>query len=422
MNLVQFVIEGIGFAIKAIQSNRTRAFLTMLGVATGIFAITSILAMVNSLKTSITENLSALGNTTLFIHNWPWADNHDDWYKYFNRPKVSFREYERLKLQLPPEKIEAIFFQATVANQTARAYGRSISGITVAASTPGVSVVNDFNFSQGRFFSDIEFNMSAPVCIVGHTVAENLFPNEPAVGKYIRIKNKRLRIVGVLEKVGSSLFGMSGEDEMVFIPYALAPRLFNLSRRFVDKLIVVKVANYEDLEYIENEIRGIIRAARGLKPAAEDTFSINKQESVIQQIDQVFGFLEKGGWAISIFSILIGGFSIGLIMYISVRERTNEIGIQKALGATRSFILYQFLVEALLICLLGGALGLMGVYGLTSAIQYLIERADVSMEVAIRSREIFVGLGLSAGVGILSGFAPALIAALIDPVVAIRHS
>lgn len=422
MNPLQFLSEGAQFALKAIGSNRTRAFLTMLGVATGIFAITSILAMVNSLKYSITENLSALGNTTLFVHNWPWADAGDEWYKYFNRPRVSYEEYERLRLELDPQQVEALFFQATVRGETARAYGRSISGITVAAATQDVSIVRDFSFQEGRYLSAIEFNLNAPVCIVGATIAENLFPNESAVGKYLRVRNKRLRIVGVLEKVGSSLFGPDGDDEMLFIPYGLASRIYNLSRRSVDKVITVKIADYEEMPYMESEIRGAIRAARGLKPAVEDNFSINKQESVIQRVDEVFGYLEKGGWAISVFSILIGGFSIGLIMYISVRERTNEIGIQKALGATRGFILYQFLTEALFICLLGGGLGLLAVLGLTEAVQVLVERAELAMNIALHRSEIFIGLGLSAGCGIISGFVPALIAALIDPVIAIRHS
>jgi len=422
MNFLQFLFEGVSFATKAIFSNKTRSILTMLGVATGIFVLISILTMVNSLKTSITDNLSSLGNTTLFVHNWPWADSHNEWYKYFNRPKASYKDFQRLQQELPSDKVEAIYYQVMVGRQTVKGQGRSISGIRVGSVTSGVGIVRDFDFSEGRFFSDIEFNSQIPVCIIGHTVAENIFIDGNAIGKYIQIRNKRLRVIGVLEKMGGSMFGKEGDDEMVYVSYLCGARMYNFNRRSVDKLIAVKIVNLDEMEYMESEITGVVRASRGLKPAVEDNFSINKQESVIKRLDEVFGFMEKGGWAISIFSILIGGFSIGLIMYISVRERTNEIGIQKALGATRNFILYQFLAEAAIICLLGGLIGLIGVVVLTSAVQYLVEQFGVSMNIGLSSREISIGLGLATSCGLVAGFVPALIAALIDPVIAIRHS
>ena len=421
MNLRQFLWEGIKFATHAVNSKKTRSFLTMLGVATGIFAITGILTMVNSLEKSVSQSLAALGNTTLFVHHWPWKDNSEDWFKYFNRPKVSYHDYEQLKKNL--KGVSGINFEASVSGVTARARGNEITNLTLSGTTLDMLIIGEPNFIEGRFFSEMEDHLGSAVCVVGYNIANNLFPNEAAAGKLIRVGKKRLRIVGVLEKKGAAMFGGGGsEDDRIYVPYQLMARVYNLNRRSVEKIIAIKAETHELVPFVEDEVIGIIRAARGLKPKVEDNFSINKQEALMTQLESVFGIIDTGGMVISIFSLLIGGFSIGMIMYISVRERTGEIGVQKALGSTRGFILYQFMVEALLLCLSGGLVGILGVFGFGALADVMLNSMEMGLSVFYSMEDLAMGLGLSALIGLVAGIVPAWIAARLDPVIAIRFS
>jgi len=417
MNIFRFVYEGVRMAIDAILANKTRAFLTMIGVATGIFAITSILTMVSSMKSSIKDNLSELGNTTLVIHNWPWADEGKSWREYLNRPKVSHKEYQKLRQNL--DHTVGVAYTVSSRVSSVRAEGQSVSNVEVQGITPDQSAIFNFEFEYGRFFSEVEFRYGSNVCIVGYNIADVLFPNQVAEGKYMRIGGKKLKIVGVLEKVGASMFGET--DDQVYIPYKVAPRLFDIKQRYVDNSIAVKVPDPLYMEAAESEIIGIMRATRGLRPRDENNFSVNKVEQVLREVDNILGYLSTGGWIISAFSILIGGFSIGMIMYISVRERTREIGIQKALGSTRSFILHQFLSESIFICLMGGLIGLIGVFGAAAIVQFMVERAEWPLEISVSAENIGTAIGLSTLIGLISGLIPAMIASVIDPVKAIRQ-
>lgn len=421
MNFIQFTTEGIKIAFTAIGANRMRALLTMLGVGTGIFAIVGILTMVNSMQTSITKNISALGNTTIFVHHWPWSDNRNDWYKFINRPKVSYRDFQKLKQNL--SRVEGVCYEVTVTGQLVRAEGRSISNVQLVGSTPDMSKVRDLKFKEGRYFSDVEQHLGSSVCLIGHNISENLFPDGNAAGNYIRISGKRLMVTGVMEKVGSNmLFGGVSEDDNVYVPYSVLAKMFNLNARNSEKVITIKATHYEDLPYIESETIGLIRVARGLRPKVENNFAINKQEALMSQFDKMFGYLKTGGWFISIFSILIGGFSIGNIMYISVKERTREIGIQKALGATKGFVLYQFVMESVLICLMGGLIGLAFVFGISALIQAVINSFDLPLQISFASGDLMTGIGLSVFTGLASGILPASLAASLDPVAAIRQT
>ncbi|MDX2285824.1 MAG: ABC transporter permease [Bacteroidia bacterium] len=420
MNLRQLVFEGTAIAVKAIRSNRLRSFLTMLGVATGIFAVVSILTMVNSMQRSVTNNLSKLGNTTMFVHHWPWAERNQEWYKFVNRPRVSYRDYQKLKQNL--RNVQGVMFEATATNQTIKADGgRSLTNIAMTGVTHDLSAVLAPEFSQGRYFSELESHLGSGVCIVGDNIAKNLFPEGQPVGKRITVRGKRLQIIGVLKRKGPGFFpGESSDDDRVYVPYSIFVRMLNTERRSVERLITVKASSYEMMPMVENEVIGLIRAARGLKPTAENNFAINKQEALMNNVASIFGYLSTGGWVISIFSLLIGAFSIGNIMYISVRERTNEIGVQKALGATRGFILYQFITEAVLICLIGGLIGLGIVLGIGSLIELALSASGMPFHVYFDPGIMLAGISISVATGLLAGFAPALMAASVDPVVAIR--
>lgn len=416
MNIFRFIYEGTAIAIGAIRANRLRAMLTMLGVAIGIFAITSILTMVNSMKRSVTQNLAEMGNTIMFVHNWPWKFGGDDWYKYMNRPQVSYRDYQKVKNGL--KDVTGVNYEVTARRQTIKYSGRSIDNISVIGTNEDQSLLSQFDLSAGRNISEIEFQRGANVCMIGAKVATEMFESEDPIGKQIRIGGKRLTIIGVVALQGISMG--PNIDLSCYIPYSAFTRMYNVSRRNIDKVMIIKANDPSNIEAVETELIGLMRTARGLKPSSDDNFSINKQEMLMEQMDKIFSYLDKGGWFISIFSLLIGAFSIGNIMYISVRERTKEIGIQKSLGATRGFILYQFLSEAIIICVLGGLVGLLLVLALTTGVQYSLEQMNVPLSIGLSLDYVLFGVGLSTLIGVLAGLIPSIIATGVDPVVALR--
>ncbi|MFN0202049.1 MAG: ABC transporter permease, partial [Bacteroidia bacterium] len=273
----------------ALWSNKLRTFLTMVGVATGIFAITSILTMTYSMQYSVTANLSALGNTTMFVHNWPWKDNSEDWFKFFNRPKVSYKDYEVLHKNL--KEVVGVAYNASIMGQSVKTEGRSLTGVAVQAVTEDYGKIGEWNFAEGRYFSDWEIGAGSPVCVLGYNLGQSLFPNQKSIiGKWVRVSGRKLKVIGIRSKQGSGMFGPTPDDQL-FIPYLLATKEFDLSRRSVDKVITLKAVNYEKVDYVESEAIGLIRAARGLKPSIENNFSINKQEMLMKQIDGFFGYM-----------------------------------------------------------------------------------------------------------------------------------
>ncbi|MFK7972982.1 MAG: ABC transporter permease [Bacteroidia bacterium] len=418
MSIISFFTEGISIALKAIFSNRLRSFLTMLGVAIGIFLTTTVLSLVSSLETSLTSNLSALGNTTVFVHNLPWADPNAN-YRYLmkTRPQVSYRDYARLEKDL--DNVTGVVFDVSVGGQSVKYKGISASYVAIVGTTADMPFVKEVDLREGRHFTSLEFQKGRYVCLLGYDIWKTLFDDKLAVGKQVRIAGKRFTVAGVMAKRGVS-FGGPGEDGSVYIPYKAADKIYNIDSRRLGKVITIKANSYEELPYVENEIKGLIRAERGLKPQVEDNFSINKQEMLMKAFGGFFGVMNASGLVMTVFSLIIGLFSIALIMYISVKERTKEIGIQKALGAKNSFILFQFLTESILICIAGGLFGLLLVIGFTTWIQNLIDSNELPFSVIIGQFELLLCVYLSIGTGVLAGIIPASIASRMDPVIAIR--
>lgn len=418
MNGIDRFREALRFAGNALRGNRQRTFLTMLGVATGIFAITGILTMVNSLQTSITQGIASLGNTVLFVHHWPWAENNEDWYKFINRPKVSYEDYLMLRERL--QRVDAVGYQVAVNNQTVQALGRSATGVEVDGITEQMSLIGDLELTEGRYFSGLEFQRGKAVAVIGHAIANNLFPNGSAVGQYIRVGKERLLVIGVLARKGKALMFGNSDDDKVFVPYPQMASMYDLRQRNVDHVISVRAVDHADVPWVEQEITGLMRLARGLGPRSENNFAINKQEALMNRFDSVFGYLRIGGVVISIFSVLIGGFSIGNIMYISVKERTTEIGVQKALGSTKGFILLQYVMESVLVCLLGGLMGIAVVFGIGALADLGLAAAQVGLRVSFSLSDLLTGLGLAVVIGLVAGVVPSVLAARLDPVEAIR--
>lgn len=393
-----------------------RTVLTMVGIAFGIFAITGIFTFVNSMEHSIVKNLDQLGNTVLFVHKYPWKPTKKRW-KLRNRPRISYSDYKKLKDDLGG--VEGIAYEVNLGNEIAKSGGRSISGVTVKAMTEGYWEIFGMQIQEGRYFSPVEADAGRPSCILGINVAKGLFGDGPYVGRTLRVNGKKLKVVGVKETEGQSFFGQSSDD-VIFIPYKYGIRAFKLTSRRYDSLITIRAKDHDEVEEIEQQIIGLLRVHRGLKPNSDANFSINKQEMLMNQVGDVFESLHIGGIIISIFSIIVGGFGIGNIMYASVKERTFEIGLQKSLGATRSFILFQFLFEAVLLCIAGGLLGL-GVLALGGwGAGKLLESMEVGLDIVITAGSIIGGLVISLVIGLVSGFLPSLFASALDPVEAMR--
>jgi len=419
LNYLFFFEEAVRMAFRSIFGHKLRTFLTMLGITIGIFSITFIFTMVNSMQTSVTANLSSLGNTVLYVHNWPWKDNSEDWFKYFNRPKVDYTDFQKLKQNL--ENVEAVNIQATKDGVTLKAEdGKALEGVTVLGITYDFRKLNGLDIGKGRYFTESEIVSGRKNCIIGYNIAMNLFPSGNALGQHIRVKGKQLLIIGIMAKQGSAdLFGGSNDDR-VAIPYATFAGIYNTNRRSVDKVISIKATSYEKLPNVEADVIGILRAHRGIKPGQEENFSINKQEALMEQLEGIFGALNIGGSIISLFSLLVGGFGIANIMFVTVKERTTEIGVQKALGSTNAFILLQFLTEAVILCLMGGLMGILMVFGLASIGQLISNSMDLGLSIVIDPKDVMTSLMISAFIGIISGFLPAWNASRLNPVDAIR--
>ncbi|QRR02696.1 ABC transporter permease [Dyadobacter sandarakinus] len=411
MKLIRQVLESFRFAWQALKSNITRTILSLLGVTVGIFAIVAVFTIVDSLEKSIRDSLSFIGDKVIYVQKWPWGFGGEyQWWKYFQWPEPTYAEYKYLYENL--ESASAVAVMDFRGGTTLKNGSNSIS-----AQLQGVSYeynqISEIPIGTGRYFIPLETTNARNVAIVGAEIAEALFPGQDPVGKAFKLAGNKFTIVGVQKKKGESLVDFGGSpDKMCIIPFASFSKLFQSGRRTAD-IVVKGYPNDEGMKEVEAEITGLMRTKRGIKPRAESNFSLNRPEAAADAISGLFAVLTLAGWVIGSFSILVGGFGIANIMFVSVKERTNLIGIQKSLGAKNYVILLQFLFEAVMLSLVGGTVGIFLVY-LLSFLQL------GSLVILLTPGNILLGLGVSSVIGVLSGIIPAMLAARMDPVTAIR--
>lgn len=402
--------ESYNFAVHELMVNKTRTILTLLGITIGIFSIISVLTVFDSLERSMRKGIDSLGSNVLFVQKWPWSMGGDyPWWKYYQRPDPTMKDLKEIQKRSVAAEGCAMFIEVT---RNVHHLSNRIEEVPVLAITHDFSKIMPLEISNGRYFTPIESSSGKNVILLGSEIAENLFNTLDPVGRRVKVFNQKLEVIGVLKKEGEDLFGNTS-DNQVIIPMNFARTVLDIKN--MSTTIIVRAKPYVTNAELMDELTGIIRSVHKLKPSAENDFAINETDIISQSFDQLFGIIALVGWIIGGFSLIVGGFGIANIMFVSVRERTNIIGIQKSLGAKNFFILIQFLFEAIFLSLIGGAVGLILVY----AGSYLATSV-LGFEIILTLNKIVIGLVTSSLIGLVAGYIPAFKASRLDPVEAMR--
>jgi putative ABC transport system permease protein len=410
MIFLKLLRESYYFAIHELMVNKTRTILTLLGITIGIFSIISVLTVFDSLERSMRKGIDSLGSNVLFIQKYPWIMNGEfQWWKYYQRPQPNIKDLREIQKRSVAAEGSALFIDVS---RTVHYMGNRIEDVSVMAITHDFAKIMPMDIANGRYFAPIESASGKSVIILGSNIAENLFNSLDPVGRKVKVFNKKLEVIGVLKKEGEDLFGNTS-DNQVIIPMNFARTVLDIDN--ISSTIVVRAKPHITNAELLDELTGIMRSIHKLKPSADSDFAINETDIISQSFDQLFSIIALVGWIIGGFSLIVGGFGIANIMFVSVRERTNIIGIQKSLGAKNFFILIQFLFEAIFLSLIGGAVGLILVY----AGSYF-GSAALGFEIVLTWNKIIVGIATSSAIGLLAGYIPALMASRLDPVEAMR--
>lgn len=411
--LTRLIWESFSFALQALRANLLRTILSLLGVTIGIFAIITIFTVVDSLERSIRQSLAFLGDKVIYVQKWPWIFGPDyPWWRYINRPVANLEEMKFLEENLKTASGVALYVVRP--NATTKYLGNSMEGVSVIGATYGYSKVSEVKIREGRYFSQKEVEAGRNVVLIGDEVAKKLFTGQNPLGKEIRIKGRKFTIIGVMEREGENFLGAPRRDIQCIVPYSAFTRMYKISIFGIQPTISLKgFDDDKDLMNLEAETRSLMRIKRGLKPKDEDNFALNRPEMIAREVSSIFGVISFAGAIIGSFAILVGVFGIANIMFVSVKERTHIIGIQKALGAKNYFILLQFLFEAIFLSLIGGAIGIGLVFLIT-----LIPQDSLELQMSLKN--VLVGFGVSAMAGLIAGIIPAWNASTLDPVEAIR--
>ncbi|MFA5814594.1 MAG: ABC transporter permease [Bacteroidales bacterium] len=408
---VRIVRESIAFAVHSLISNKLRTILSLLGITIGIFAIVSVFTVVDSLGRTIKKNISELGDNVVYIQKWPIMFGPGfQWWKYLQRPDPELREMDELMSR--SRTIESAAF--TIQGQRTISYkNNSIPDIWILSVSDEYERIRSFEVDEGRFISLSEFRSGKNVAVIGRKIADDLFSGESPIGKSFEISSAKATVIGIFKKEGEGI-NAGSHDEIAIVPLNYARTLINIRSSNVRPTLMVKSKPGIPIDEMVDELTGIMRSIRKLKPMQEDNFALNTMSMISNAFDQLLVTLNIAGFIIGGFAILVGGFGIANIMFVSVRERTRIIGIQKAIGARNVFILFEFLFEAVFLSLMGGIFGLLLIF-----IGTIVANSMMEFKIVLGLNNIAIGLTISAVIGIIAGFAPAWRASRLSPVVAI---
>jgi putative ABC transport system permease protein len=402
--------EALRIAAGSIRVNKLRAILTTLGIIIGITSVTSMVTIINGIERQFDQSMSELGTDVLYIEKWPWLVGPGSrWWEYINRPDITADIAgvieSRARFVAAAAPVVATFRPVV--------YGSvNLSNIRVEASTPSYERIHTIDLDFGRFYGEMDNRGARHVAVIGARIADELFPNEHPLGKHIRVGGQRFEVIGVMTRRGSGADGGQGVDNEVKIPYATFSKLFGTQRRSVS--IQAKALTPEMVDVAQDELTGIVRAARRLDAMDPDNFDINQQATLRAQLAPVKTAIYGIGIFLTALALLVGGIGVMNIMYVSVKERTREIGLRKAVGARRRAILVQFLVEAVIVCLIGGVVGV----ALSALFAVLI---NMVITTYLPVSTVMMAFAICVGVGILFGLAPAWSAARSEPIESLRY-
>ena len=408
--------ESIRMALDSLWTNKLRSLLSVTGITIGIFTIIAVYTASDSLERNIRESIESMGEEVIVVQKWPWAFGNDyAWWDYMKRPESDYREYQLLSRSLERSKIAHMAYAARKNGCKVRAGSEEAENVGCVGVTPDFFILMGEQLEAGHLLTEFECDKGKNAAVLGHDLYQEMFGGKNGIGEYIKLDGRKLYVAGVLQQKGSSLGGPS-LDNGVVVPYNFLKTMINTQDigRY-NPQILIKGKETIDMYALEGEVRRVMRNVRKLGPDENDNFALNKMTMITQQLDSTFAIINVVASIIGLFSLLVGGFGIANIMFVSVKERTNIIGIQKALGAKRSFILMQFLSEAVALCIIGGLIGM----GLVALIAMAVNNQS-DFSIYMSAENFLQGIGISSAIGLLAGFIPAWRGSRLEPVVAIR--
>lgn len=402
-------------ALQELVNNKLRSSLSLFGIAIGIFCIVSVLALINSLESKIKADLKSFGTNTIYIDKWDYGGDGNGqaypWWRFIKRPEPKYEEMNFIKLKSQLAKNICYFASA---NSPIIYKNNQLNGASIYCATSDLNKIQTINVEFGRYFNDNDFDKGTSVAVIGYEHAQQLFGKaEKALNQFININGKTAYVIGIIKKQGKALIPGFDFDNASLLNYKYFASIYTL--KYSNPTIMVQGKDGVNSKALQDELRGVMRQIHKLSPKTEDDFSVNDINQFTDEVTKVFAGVNQGGWFIAGLSLLVGGFGVANIMFVTVRERTSQIGLKKALGAKRSTILIEFLLESAFLCSIGGALGLFLVWlislGLTSVLPFPL---------IISGNILFIAVIICISIGLLAGIIPASIAAKLDPVVAIR--
>jgi len=412
---IEIVTSSFKMALQELWKNKLRTFLSLFGITIGIFCIIGVLATVNSLERNIKNEIQSFGTNTIYVDKWDYTGGGDGeeypWWKYVNRPSPKYEEIKQIKERTPSAKFVSFRIYAM---DKVDFMGSSLSNVNYYGVTEDFDGIQPVQVSYGRYISDAEFDRGVSVIAMGNEIAEKLFgAADLGVDKEVIIRGKKVKVVGVIKKQGKQMIGGWDFDQSIVIPYKFSRNIINELR--ADPLIMVQGQDNLTSKALKDDLIGAMRAIRKLSPTQEDDFALNDINDLTESVSQAFKSLNTGGWAIAALSLIVGMFGVANIMFVTVRERTGQIGLKKAIGAKKRVILTEFLLESAFLCIIGGMIGLLLVFILTQILSNAL-----AFPVFISTNNMILAVSICIFVGVLAGFIPARQASRMDPVVAIR--
>ena len=417
--------ESWKIAAAQMRSNITRSTLTALGVIIGIVAVTLMGTAVSGISIGFDNSMSVLGDDVLYITQWPWKPV-DDWWNYRDRKRIETDYADKINriIAATPNSNLIVAVPTSSLMRSVKYGGNEVDGVFTLGTTADFTLTSTIDCKEGRFFNEIESREGAQVVVVGYDVADALFPSESPIDKTVLINGQNFKVIGVNARQGTFL-GLFSWDSMVAIPLTAFNKYFSSKSASdvrpggssTESDVRVKVKDKKKLTEAKDELTGIMRRVRGLSPEKRDDFSLNEQQAFKSTLDPVKNTIAIAGLFITGLSLFVGAIGIMNITFVSVKERTKEIGTRKALGARRRTILLQFLIESTALCLLGGFIGLAVAYLLC----FGIGKAFPSFPIQFSLGLVVGSMIVSVLTGLISGFAPAWTASRLDPVTALRY-